>query len=87
MAVMAAGNRDPERFPILIAWTSRAVTIGHLRRWERTLFRARALARIEGQTAFELMLRRLSNWTLDPVRLVWRSNLALRGLTKLPDSF
>jgi len=29
------------------------------------------------------MLRRLPNWILEPERLVWRTNLGLRGLTKL----
>src|SRR5947208_2324331 len=88
MAVMAAGNRDPERFSdpdrLDIARTdNRHLAFG----WGAHFCFGAALARIEGQTAFELMLRRLSNWTLDPVPLVWRSNLALRGLTKLPIRF
>jgi len=88
MAVMAAGNRDPERFsdPDRLDITrsdNRHLAFG----WGAHFCFGAALARIEGQTAFELMLRRLSNWTLDPVRLVWRSNLALRGLTKLPIRF
>jgi hypothetical protein len=33
------------------------------------------------------MLRRLPHWVLEPTRLVWRSNLGLRGLTSLPLHF
>jgi cytochrome P450 len=88
IAVMAAGNRDPERFsdPDRLDITrsdNRHLAFG----WGAHFCFGAALARIEGQAAFELMLRRLSNWTLDPVPLVWRSNLGLRGLTKLPIRF
>ena len=88
IAVMAAGNRDPERFPdpdrLDIARTdNRHLAFG----WAAHFCFGAALARIEGQITFELMLRRLHNWTLPPVPLVWRSNLGLRGLTKLAISF
>jgi cytochrome P450 len=88
IAVMAAGNRDPERFsdPDRLDITrtdNRHLAFG----WGAHFCFGAALARIEGQTAFELMLRRLSNWTLDPMPPVWRSNLGLRGLTKLPIRF
>jgi len=88
IAVMAAGNRDPERFsdPDRLDITrtdSRHLAFG----WGAHFCFGAALARIEGQIVFELMLRRLSNWTLDSVPLVWRSNLGLRGLTKLPIRF
>ncbi|HTU35060.1 MAG TPA: cytochrome P450, partial [Candidatus Acidoferrum sp.] len=43
-----------------------------------------ALARIEGQVAFEEMLQRLPNWSLDETPLEWRTNLGLRGLKALP---
>ena len=49
--------------------------------------RKAALARIEGQIAFETMLRRLPELALAPGPLVWRSNLGLRGLTQLPLTF
>lgn len=88
IAVMAAGNRDPERFPDpdrldITRTDNRHLAFG----WAAHFCFGAALARIEGQTAFEMMLRRLSNWTFDPAPLVWRTNLGLRGLTKLPIRF
>ena len=88
IAVMAAGNRDPERFPDpdrldITRTDNRHVAFG----WAAHFCFGAALARIEGQTAFELMLRRLPDWTLEPEPLVWRTNLGLRGLTKLPIRF
>jgi cytochrome P450 len=88
IAVMAAGNRDPERFPDpdrldITRTDNRHLAFG----WAAHFCFGAALARIEGQTAFELMLRRLNNWTLETGPLVWRSNLGLRGLTALPICF
>ena len=88
IAVMAAGNRDPERFPEpdrldITRTDNRHLAFG----WAAHFCFGAALARIEGQTAFELMLRRLPNWSLEPGPLVWRSNLGLRGLTSLPIRF
>ena len=88
IAVMAAGNRDPERFPDpdrldITRSNNRHLAFG----WAAHFCFGAALARIEGQTAFELMLRRLPKWRLDAERLVWRTNLGLRGLTKLPIRF
>lgn len=88
IAVMAAGNRDPERFPDpdrldITRTDNRHLAFG----WAAHFCFGAALARIEGQTAFELMLRRLGDWTLEPGPLVWRTNLGLRGLTSLPICF
>src|SRR6266567_3785524 len=88
IAVMGAGNRDPERFSDpdrldIARADNRHLAFG----WASHFCFGAALARIEGQTAFELMLRRLPNWTLEAAPLVWRSNLGLRGLTKLPIRF
>jgi cytochrome P450 len=88
IAVMAAGNRDPERFPDpdrldITRTDNRHLAFG----WAAHFCFGAALARIEGQTAFELMLRRLGGWALDPGPLVWRTNLGLRGLTRLPICF
>ncbi|HTC93251.1 MAG TPA: cytochrome P450 [Terriglobales bacterium] len=88
IAVMAAANRDPERFPDpdrldITRTDNRHLAFG----WAAHFCFGAALARVEGQTAFELMLRRLPNWTLEPEPLVWRTNLGLRGLTRLPIRF
>ena len=88
IAVMAAGNRDPERFPDpdrldITRADNRHLAFG----WAAHFCFGAALARIEGQVAFELMLRRLPNWALESGPLVWRSNLGLRGLKKLPLRF
>jgi cytochrome P450 len=88
IAVMAAGNRDPQRFPDPDRFDITRTDNRHLAfGWAAHFCFGAALARIEGQTAFELMLNRLPNWTLTPGQLVWRTNLGLRGLTRLPISF
>ena len=88
IAVMGAANRDPERFPDpdrldITRRDNRHVAFG----WGPHFCFGAALARIEGQIAFETMLRRLPELTLDPGPLVWRMNLGLRGLTTLRVSF
>jgi cytochrome P450 len=45
------------------------------------------LARMEGQIAFQTILRRLPNLRLAGGSLVWRHNLGLRGLESLPVTF
>lgn len=88
IAVMGAANRDPERFPEpdrldIARRDNRHVAFG----WGPHFCFGAALARIEGQIAFETMLRRLPELALAPGPLVWRSNLGLRGLTQLPLTF
>jgi pimeloyl-[acyl-carrier protein] synthase len=89
IAVMGAANRDPERFPEpdrldIDRKDNRHVAFG----WAAHFCFGAALARMEGQIAFETILRRLPGLTLDtPVPLEWRHNLGLRGLTRLPIRF
>ncbi len=88
IAVMAAGNRDPERFPEpdrfdITRKDNRHLSFG----WAAHFCFGAALARIEGQVAFEEMLRRLPNLTLETRPLIWRTNLGLRGLITLPVTF
>jgi cytochrome P450 len=88
MAVMAAANRDPARFPDpdrldLARKDNRHVAFG----WAAHFCFGAPLARIEGQIAFPTLLRRLPNLALEPGPLVWRQNLRLRGLSALPVTF
>lgn len=88
IVVMGAANRDPERFPEpdrvhLARPDNRHLAFG----WAAHFCFGAALARIEGQTAFEAILRRLPNLQLEPQPLAWRNNLGLRGLTALPVRF
>jgi len=86
---MGAANRDPERFPDpdrldIARQDNRHLAFG----WAAHFCFGAALARLEGQIAFEAILRRLPNLTLDTTTpLVWRENLGLRGLKALPISF
>jgi len=87
-AVMAAANRDPQRFPDpdrldITRPDNRHVAFGH---GGHFCFGA-PLGRLEGQIAFEEMVRQLPRWSLEPGPLVWRTNLGLRGLTYLPIKF
>jgi len=84
IAVMAAGNRDPERFPEPDRFDISRKDNQHLSfGWAAHFCFGAALARIEGQVVFEEMLRRLPDWSLGDSPLVWRTNLGLRGLTSL----
>lgn len=88
IAVMGAANRDPERFPDpdrldLGRQDNRHVAFA----WASHFCFGAPLARIEGQVAFEAMLRRMPNLRVEAGHLEWRDNLGLRGLTTLPVAF
>jgi cytochrome P450 len=88
IAVMGAANRDPERFPDpdrldITRTDNRHLAFG----WAAHFCFGAPLARIEGQVAFEALIRRFPDLRLLPGPLVWRTNLGLRGLTALPVTF
>jgi cytochrome P450 len=85
IAVMAAGNRDPERFPDpdrldLERRDNRHLAFG----WAAHFCFGAPLARLEAQIAFEALLDRFPTLQLTGDELVWRDNLGLRGLQALP---
>jgi pimeloyl-[acyl-carrier protein] synthase len=88
IAVMGAANRDPERFTDpdrldIARRDNRHLAFG----WAAHFCFGAPLARIEGQIAFEAMLRRMDGLALESDPLVWRTNLGLRGLQALPVTF
>jgi cytochrome P450 len=88
MAVMAAANRDPQRFPDPDRFDIRRDDNRHLAFGYAAHFCfGAALARAEGQEALEAIMRRMPDLELEPSRLTWRNNLGLRGLTSLPVKF
>lgn len=88
VAVLAAGNRDPERFPNPDVLDLKRGDKGHLAfGWAAHFCFGAPLARIEGQIAFSTLLRRLQNLKLASEDFVWRENLGLRGLSGLPVRF
>jgi cytochrome P450 len=88
IAVMAAANRDPERFPEPDRLDLGRESNRHLAFAVGPHFCFGApLARIEGEIAFKALLRRMPDMTLEPGPPSWRENLGFRGLTSLPVAF
>jgi pimeloyl-[acyl-carrier protein] synthase len=88
VAALAAANRDPNRFPEpdrldLLRPDNRHLAFG----WAAHFCFGAPLARMEGQIAFNTLLRRLKNPVLLDDKLQWRENAGLRGLTKLHIAF
>ena len=88
IAIMGAANRDPARFPDpdkldLARQDNRHVAFA----WASHFCFGAPLARIEGQAAFEAIVRRMPNIKLEGSPLKWRENLGLRGLIALPVTF
>ncbi len=88
VVVLAAANRDPGRFPNpdrldLLREDNRQVAFG----WAAHFCFGAPLARMEGQIAFNTLLRRLANPVLLEESLNWRSNAGLRSLTSLKIGF
>ncbi len=87
IAVMAAANRDPLRFPDpnrldLARTDNRHLAFG----WASHFCFGAPLARLEGQIAFDRLLD-LPNLRSAGAPLVWRNNLGLRGLEAFPILF
>jgi len=88
VAVLAAANRDPNRFPDpdrldLLRTDNRHLAFG----WAAHFCFGAPLARMEGQIAINSLLSRLANPRLLESALEWRENTALRGLTALKIGF
>jgi pimeloyl-[acyl-carrier protein] synthase len=88
MAVMAAANRDPNRFPEpdkldLTRTDNRHVAFG----WAAHYCFGAPLARLEGAIAFNTILKRLKGLALVDEKPEWRGNTGLRGLTSLRVGF
>jgi pimeloyl-[acyl-carrier protein] synthase len=88
VAVLAAANRDPNRFrdPDLLDLCrvdNRHLAFG----WAGHFCFGAPLARMEAQIAFNSLLHRLSRPCLLDETLEWRANAGLRGLTALNVSF
>lgn len=88
VAVLAAANRDPRRFPEperlnLLRTDNRHVAFG----WAAHFCFGAPPARIEGQIAFNRLIARLQDPTLLENKLEWRENAGFRGLVRLNIGF
>jgi cytochrome P450 len=85
VVLMGAANRDPEQFPDPDRLDITRRDNRHLAfAWGAHYCFGAPLARVEAQIAFSTILRRIPNLVLEPLPLVWRRNMAFRGLEALP---
>lgn len=88
MAIMAAANRDPDRFPDPDRLDLERVDNRHLAfGWAAHFCFGAPLARLEARIAFGALLRRLDAIALDCDSIAWRTNSGLRGMIALPIRF
>ncbi|MGW2722767.1 cytochrome P450 family protein [Streptomyces sp. NPDC001492] len=90
LVVLAAADRDPARFPEPDTLDLSRRDNQHLGYGHGIHYCLGApLARLEGRTALETLLRRLPDLELaaDPAELRWRGGLIMRGLRDLPVRF
>jgi cytochrome P450 len=88
ITVLGAANRDPERFPDPDRLDICRQENRHLAfAWAAHFCFGAPLARLEGQIAFETVLRRMPSLRLESGPISWRENPGFRGLTSLPVTF
>jgi cytochrome P450 len=88
VVVLGAANRDPARFPDPDRFDITRPDNNHLS-FAAGIHRCvgEPLARMEGNLAFETLLRRMPKLALATPTVKWRPALALRGLQSLPLTF
>jgi cytochrome P450 len=88
IAVMAAANRDPDRFEEPDRLDLTRPNNRHLAfAWASHFCFGAPLARLEGQIVMTTLINRLHDLQLDTRPVEWRPNLGLRGLTALNVTF
>ena len=88
IALLGAANRDPEQFPNPDELDIARQPNQHIAFGQGLHFcLGSPLARMEGQIAFETLLRRMPNPRLESEEIEWGGSFILRGLKRLPIAF